>query len=164
MTREDYIDFVATLEIYMPSTASWLKDQAVSQKASNPGRETIHTAWAELLGDATPIECREVIKRIASKDIPPPASWQDLPGVIRKEVGYRRPKPIQDWQKPAYRPSEDSEFLKFSKRMHEVAARYDNGLGSITLDQAKAEHKAILAEYDAHVAAKRYPSKEFANT
>jgi hypothetical protein len=47
--------------------------------------------------------------------------------------------------------------------MHEVAARYDNGLGSITLGEAKAEHKAILAEYDAHVAAKNQQRKEFAN-
>jgi hypothetical protein len=155
MTNDDFFEFVSELDACFPMIAKWFLAQG----------DSVANKWREMVAPVGLADAKNLLNewlRTGSHPFRDANQWQEIPGMIRREAMNRNAKQqTPDWKKPAYRPSEDSEFVKFSKRMHEVAARYDNGIGSITLEEAKAEHRAILAEYDAHVASKRH--KEFAN-
>lgn len=143
MNHDEFFSFTDELHACFPMLAKWFigQDDAVTKK------------WQSVLAPVELYEAKELLNEWFLRGTQPfreASQWQEVPAMIRRELLNRSAKQfVPDWKKPAYRPSEDSEFLKYSKRLHEVAVRYDNGLGSITLEEAKAEHRMILKEYDA---------------
>lgn len=96
MNHKDFIAFGNLLARYMPQVATWLAQLAQDQEKSDPGQGTIRRVWAEILGDCTIDECREVLNRIARQEVTV-SSWQDIPGIIRREAVASRPKPRSEY-------------------------------------------------------------------